>query len=305
MSETATPLQKMTDGRQETEDASAGESIHEHYFGQLHTTVIESRKGWRWPDLKELWAYRELFWVLTVRDVKVRYKQTVLGASWVIIQPLMTMVIFSVIFGGFAKMPSDGFPYPVFVYAGLLPWTFFASCLTRSGGSVVSQADLISKVYFPRVIIPLSSAGAGLVDLLISTGIMLLLMLYFGVGWSFNLLAAPLLLVLVVFAALGVGTLISALNVAYRDFSFLTPFLIQMWMFATPVIYPTSLVPEKWHWLLYLNPMTGIIGGFRSAFLGTPFDLPAMGISLSISIVLFVVGLLYFQKIERRFADFI
>src|SRR5262249_9458401 len=156
---------------------------------------------------------------------------------------------------GFAKMPSDGFPYPVFAYAGLLPWTFFSSSLTRSGSSVIGSAHLISKVYFPRVIIPLSSIGAGIVDLAISTIVLLLIMFYFGVAWSFNLLAAPLLLMLVVLMALGVGTFISALNVAYRDVSFLTPFLVQLWMFATPVIYPASLVPEKWHWLLYVNPM--------------------------------------------------
>ena len=172
--------------------------------------MIEPVRGWRALDLKELWAYRELFWVLTARDVKVRYKQTVLGAGWAIIQPVMTMVVFSIIFGGFAKMPSDGFPYPVFVYAGLLPWTFFAISLTRSRLSVVGSGHLVSKVYFPRVIIPLSSVGAGVVDLAISTAVLLvLIMLYFGVGWSFNLLAAPLLLVLVVFIALGVGTLSS------------------------------------------------------------------------------------------------
>ena len=267
--------------------------------------MIEPVSGWRSLDLKELWAYRELFWVLTARDVKVRYKQTVLGAGWAIIQPVMTMVVFSIIFGGFAKMPSDGFPYPVFVYAGLLPWTFFANALTRSGSSVVGSAHLVSKVYFPRLIIPLSSVGAGIVDLAISTAVLLLIMLYFGVAWSLNLLAAPLLLVLVVFMALGVGTFISALNVAYRDFGFLTPFLVQLWMFATPVIYPASLVPDKWHWLLYLNPMAGIIEGFRSAFLGKPFDLSPIGLSLLMAVVLFLTGVLYFEKVERRFADII
>jgi lipopolysaccharide transport system permease protein len=281
------------------------DTMHDRYFGKRHLTVIEPPSGWHFLNLKELWAYRELFWVLTVRDVKVRYKQTVLGAGWAIIQPVMTMVVFSIIFGGFAKMPSDGFPYPVFVYAGLLPWTFFANSLTRSGSSVVSSAQLVSKIYFPRLIIPLASVGMNIVDLAISTAVLLLLMLYFGVTWSVNLLAAPLLVVLVVFMALGVGTCIAALNVAYRDFSFLTPFLIQLWMFATPVIYPASLVPEKWHWLLYLNPMAGIIEGFRSAFLGTPFDLLLMGLSLLMAVVLFLTGVLYFEKVERRFADII
>src|SRR5262245_14134092 len=238
--------------------------------GQQQVTVIEPISGWRLPDIMELWAYRDLCCVLTARDIKVRYKQTVLGAGWAIIQPFMTMVVFSIIFGGFAKMPSDGFPYPVFVYAGLLPWTFFSSCLTRSGSSVVGSAHLISKVYFPRVIIPLSSVGAGVVDLAISTAVMLLIMFFFGIPWSLNLLAAPFLLVLVMLMALGVGTLLSAVNVAYRDIGLITPFLVQLWMFATPVIYPASLVPEKWQWLVYLNPMAGVIEGFRSAFLGKP-----------------------------------
>jgi lipopolysaccharide transport system permease protein len=285
--------------------AVGAEAIREQYFGHEHVTVIEPVSGWRLLDLKEFWAYRELFWVLTARDVKVRYKQTIVGAGWAIIQPVMTMVVFSIIFGGFAKMPSDGFPYPVFVYAGLLPWTFFASCLTRAGSSVVGSADLISKVYFPRVIIPLSSAGAGIVDHAISTAVMLVIMLWFGVGFSLNLLAAPLLLLLVIFTALGVGTFISALNVAYRDFGFLTPFLVQLWMFATPVIYPASLVPNKWHWLLYLNPMAGIVEGFRSAFLGLSFNLSLIGVSLLVAVILFLAGLLYFEKVERRFADII
>lgn len=283
----------------------AVDSVHEQYFGKQHLTVIEPASGWRLLDLNELWAYRELLWVLTTRDIKVRYKQTVLGAGWAIIQPVMTMVVFSIIFGRFAKMPSEGFPYPVFVYAGLLPWMFFANALTRAGSSVVGSAHLVSKVYFPRLIIPLSSIGTGVVDLAISTAVLFVIMLYFGVEWSANLLAAPLLLVLVVFLALGVGTLIAALNVAYRDFSYLTPFLVQLWMFATPVIYPASLVPERWHWLLYLNPMSGIIEGFRSAFLGKPFDLLPIGLSLLTAIVLFVIGVLYFEKVERRFADII
>ena len=295
----------MTSTLQEPKYSSPAGSLHEHYFGKKHLTVIEPVSGWRSLDLKELWAYRELLWVLTTRDVKVRYKQTVLGAGWAIIQPVMTMVVFSIIFGGFAKLPSDGLPYPVFVYAGLLPWTFFANSLTRAGSSVIGSAHLVSKIYFPRLIIPLSSAGAGIVDLACSTGVLLLIMLYFGVEWSLNLLAAPVLLILVVFMALGVGTFVSALNVAYRDFGFLTPFLVQLWMFATPVIYPASLVPDKWHWLLYLNPMAGIIGGFRSAFLGKPFDLWPIGLSLFMAVVLFVTGVLYFERVERRFADII
>jgi lipopolysaccharide transport system permease protein len=243
--------------------------------------------------------------VLAARDVKVRYKQTVLGAGWAIIRPFLTMVVFSVIFGTLAGMPSDGYPYPVFVYAALLPWTFFAGAVGTSGGSVIGSSNLISKVYFPRLIVPLASIGAGLVDLLISTGVLLLLMLFYGVGWSWNLLAAPLLLVAVVFTALGVGTLLSAMTVAYRDVTHLLPFLIQIWMYVTPVIYPVSLVPERWQWLLFLNPMTGLTEGFRSAFLGKPFDLPALALSFAVAVVFFVAGVAYFEKVERRFADII
>lgn len=277
----------------------------EDYFGHQHTTVIEPPKGWRMLDWRELWAYRELLWVLTARDVKVRYKQTVLGAAWAVIRPFLTMVIFSVVFGQFAKMPSDGYPYPIFVYAALLPWTFFAAAISTSGQSLVSSAPLVSKVYFPRLIIPLSSVGAGLVDLLISTGILLLMMLWYGVGWTSNLLAAPLLLVAVIFAALGVGTLLSALTVAYRDFTHLTPFVVQIWMYVTPVIFPITLVPERWRWALYLNPMTGLVEGFRSAFLGKPFDVPGLAVSFAMSVAIFVVGVAYFEKVERRFADII
>lgn len=281
------------------------ESLQEHYFGHRHVTVIEPPKGWRMLDWRELWAYRELLWVLTARDVKVRYKQTVLGAAWAIVRPFTTMVIFSVVFGQLAQMPSDGYPYPVFVYAALLPWTFFAAALGASGQSLVGSAHLISKVYFPRLIIPLASVGAGLVDLLISTAILLLMMLWYGVGWSWNLLAAPALLLAVVFIALGVGTLLSALTVAYRDFAHLTPFLIQIWMYATPVIFPASLVPERWQWLLYINPMAGLIDGFRAAFLGKPFDLQGLGISFAIAVAVFIAGVAYFEKVERRFADII
>lgn len=277
----------------------------DNYFGHQHTTVIEPRTGWRMLDWRELWAYRELLWVLTARDVKVRYKQTVLGAGWAILRPLLTMIIFSVVFGRFAKMPSDGFPYPVFVYAALLPWTFFAAAITTSGQSLVGSAPLVSKVYFPRLIIPLSSVGAGLVDLLISTVILLLMMVWYHVGWSAHLLAAPLLLVAVIFIALGVGTLLSAFNVAYRDFTHITPFMVQIWMYVTPVIFPASLVPERWRWLLYLNPMTGLVEGFRACFLGKPFDVAGLGLSFAMAVAIFAIGVAYFEKVERRFADII
>ena len=279
--------------------------LQDQFFGHQHVTEINPPAGWRMLDWRELWAYRELLSVLTMRDIKVRYKQTVLGAAWAVIRPFLTMVIFSVVFGQLANMPSDGYPYPVFVYAALLPWTFFAGAISTSGQSLIGSSNLVSKVYFPRLIIPLSSVGAGLIDLLISTGILLLLMLWYGVGWTWHLLAVPLLLLAVVFAALGVGTLLSALTVSYRDFTHLTPFLVQIWMYVTPVIFPVTLVPERWQWLLYLNPMTGLVEGFRSAFLGKPFDPAGLGISCLITIALLIVGVMYFEKVERRFADVI
>jgi lipopolysaccharide transport system permease protein len=274
-------------------------------FGHEQVTVIAPPSDWRMLDWRELWAYRELLWVLVGRDIRVRYQQAVLGAGWAILRPFLTMVIFSVVFGHLAGIPSDGYPYPVFVYAGLLPWTFFAAALSTSGNSVVGSANLISKVYFPRMIIPLSSIGAGVVDLLIASAILLLMMLWYGVGWSLHLLAAPVLILALVITALGIGTLLSALTVTYRDFIHLTPFLVQIWMYVTPVIFPVGLVPEPWQWLLYLNPMTGLVEGFRSAFLGKPFDLPGIGISLTIGAVLLAAGVAYFEKVERRFADII
>jgi len=286
-------------------EAEGSQGLHEAYFGHQHLTVIEPAKGWRALNFKELWAYRELFLVLVQRDIKVRYKQTVLGVVWAILQPVLTMLIFTVIFGNLAKIPSDGYPYAIFVFAALLPWTFFANAVSTSSLSLVNAANMVSKVYFPRIIVPLSSIGAGLVDLLISTFVLFALMLWFGVGWSMNLLFIPLLLLSVIFTALGVGTLLSALTVAYRDFRFVVPFLVQVWMYATPVVYPASLVPERWQWVLYLNPMAGVIEAFRSAFLGRPFDLPAIGISLCVAVLFFVVGVAYFEKVERRFADII
>lgn len=278
---------------------------NDDYFGHDHVTVIKASKGWRSLDMKELWAYRELLWVLTMRDIKVRYKQTVLGVGWAIIQPFMLMVVFSIFFGRLAKMPSDGLPYPVFVYAALVPWIFFASALSNSANSVVGSANLISKVYFPRLIIPLASVGSWLIDFLIAALILLGMMLYYNIGWTWNLLAAPILVLAATFVALGAGTLLAALTVAYRDFRYVVPFLIQFWMFATPVVYPSSLVPEQWRWVLHLNPMAGLIEGFRSAFLGQPFDIQAITLSLAVAVVMFIIGVAYFEKVERRFADII
>ena len=269
------------------------------------TILIEPPQGWRSFDLHELWRYRELLWVLTERDIKVRYKQTVLGIAWAVIQPVMLMVVFSIFFGRLAQMPADGLPYSIFVFAGLLPWTFFANAISSSAASLIGSSNLVSKVYFPRLIIPLASTGGGLVDFMIATTVLLAMMLFYGVGWSVNLVAAPLLIGGVIFIALGVGVWLSALTVAYRDFRYVVPFLVQFWMFATPVVYPASLAPPQWRWLLFVNPMAGFVEGFRSAFLSRPFDWPAIMISLIAAVAVFLMGVAYFEKVERRFADII
>lgn len=270
-----------------------------------HVTVIEPPKGWRPLDWRELWDYRELLWVLTTRDVKVRYKQTVLGAGWAILRPVLTMVIFTIIFGRFARMPSEGYPYPIFVYAALLPWTFFAAAISASAHSLVGASSLVSKVYFPRLIIPLSSIGSALVDLLVSTGVLLLMMVWYGVGWSPRLLAALPLLLGIILLALGIGTLLSAITVTYRDFTHITPFMVQIWLYLTPVVFPLSVVPERWRWVLSINPMTGFVEGFRSAFLDKPFALAPLAVSFAIAIAVLGIGIAYFERVERRFADLI
>jgi lipopolysaccharide transport system permease protein len=275
------------------------------YFGHEHVTVIKPARGWRTLDVRELWGYRELLFVLTMRDIKVRYKQTALGAAWAILQPFMTMVVFTIFFGHLANMPSDGFPYPVFVYSALVPWTFFANAITSSSNSLVGSAHLISKVYFPRLIIPLSSVGVGIVDFVVASSILLAMMLFYGVGWTVNLLMAPVLLLAMMFTALGVGTCLSALTVSYRDFRYVVPFMVQFWMFVTPVVWPASLVPERWRWLLYFNPMSGIIEGLRAVFLGKTFDFTGLATSGFVAMVLFIAGVAYFKRVERRFADVI
>jgi len=288
-----------------SDPARAENTLHERYFGHEHVTVIEPVRGWRPLDLRELWAYRELLLVLTIRDIKLRYKQTMLGVAWAILQPFMTMVVFTVFFGHLANMPSDGFPYTVFVYSALVPWTFFANAITSSSNSLVGSAHLVSKVYFPRLVIPLSAIGVGIVDFGIAASILLAMMLFYGVGWSLNLLMAPVLLLAIMFTALGVGTCLSALTVSYRDFRYVVSFMVQFWMFVTPVVYPASLVPTQWRWLLYLNPMSGLIEGFRAAFLGNAFDFFGLAVSAGVAIILFFIGVVYFERVEDRFADII
>lgn len=267
--------------------------------------IIEPRKGWLGVNWREIWNYRELLFFLTWRDVKVRYKQTVLGFLWAFIQPFLKMVVFSVVFGRLAKMDSEGFPYPIFVYAGLLPWQFFAETLNRSSQSVVGNANLITKVYFPRLIMPISSVGACLVDFAISFSILIGLMFYYGIMPTFAAVLVLPLILLTIFTALGVGTLLSALNVAYRDFRYVIPFMVQIWMFATPVIYPVKIVPKNWQWLLFLNPMSGIVDAYRSAILGKPFAWGNLAISVNVALLAFLCGLMYFRRFEREFADIV
>jgi lipopolysaccharide transport system permease protein len=267
------------------------------------TRVIEPRRGWLAINWGEIWRYRELLYFLAWRDVTVRYKQTVLGILWAFIQPFFKLVVFSVIFGGLAKIDSEGFPYPIFVYAGLLPWQFFSESLGRSSSSVAGSANLITKVYFPRLIVPLSSAGACLVDFAISFAILFGLMLWYGVPITLSTLAIVPLVVLTILAALGAGILLSAFNAAYRDFQYLIPFGIQIWFFLTPVVYPVRAIPQKWQWLIALNPMTGIVDAYRSAILGKPFEWGNLAISTVVALIVFVAGLFYFRRMESSFAD--
>ena len=265
---------------------------------------IEPSHGWGSFKLRELWEYRELLYFLAWRDVKVRYKLTQLGAAWAILQPFMTMVIFTVIFGNFAKIPSDGLSYPIFSFTALLPWNFFASGLTRSSNSVVNEAHLISKVCFPRLIVPLSATISGFVDLAIAFIILVGMMAWFAITPTWGALALPLFLLLALFTALGVGLWLSALNVRYRDVGYTIPFLIQFWLFASPVAYPVSVVPEKWRLLYSLNPMAGVIEGFRWALLAKASpDFGVIGVSAIAVLALFWGGLAFFKRMERTFAD--
>lgn len=270
-------------------------------------TVIEARPGWQLVDLGELWRHRELLAFLIWRDVMVRYKQTVLGAAWAIIQPLATMIVFAVVLGRVARGGDSDVPYPLFVFAGLLPWTFFSNAISAAGTSVVGNQNLITKVYFPRFIIPMSAVGACLVDFVVAFGMLLVLMLGYGCLPGAGFLVVPLLAFGLTLTALAIGALLSALTVAYRDFRHAIPFLVQLWMFATPAIYLQNegAFGGVWKTLLLLNPANGFIVNFRAAVLGTPFDLPALAVSCLIGAATLLIGCVYFRKVERTFADII
>ncbi len=265
--------------------------------------VLEHRTGWIPVDWKELWRYRELLYFLIWRDIKVRYKQTVLGAMWAALQPLASMLVFTIFFGKLAGIPSDGIPYSIFVLAGLLPWTFFSNALTQASSSLVNSTHLITKVYFPRLMVPSAAVMAGLIDFVISLAIMGVMMGYHRVLPPVLVAVVPLLMLLTVVTALGVSIWLSALTLAYRDFRFVVPFLVQLWMFCSPVVYPLTMVPEKWRFVLALNPMTGILSGFRAAILGLPMEWGYVAVSALVSAGTLACGLAYFKRVERRFAD--
>jgi lipopolysaccharide transport system permease protein len=274
------------------------------------TVVIQPSRGWAALNLRAVWQYRELLYFLVWRDVKVRYKQTALGVLWIVLQPVIGMVVFSLLFGGLLKVPSGDVPYPIFAYAALLPWNYFATSLTRASNSLVGSAHLITKVYFPRLIIPISGVLAALVDFVVGFLVLIGLMVYYGIAPTPAVVLLPAFLLLAVLTALGFGLWLAALNVSYRDIGYVVPFLIQIWMYATPVIYGSTLVPERFRFLLGLNPMTGVVEGFRWALLGeaAPASQTSgllFGLSLIVMLVVLISGLIFFRRTERTFADII
>lgn len=274
-------------------------------------TILRPSVGWSALNLRDLWLYRELVYFLTWRDLKVRYKQTLLGASWAILRPFLTMVVFSIFFGQLAEMPSDDMPYPIFAFVALLPWELFSNALSVASRSLVSNSHMITKVYFPRIILPLSSTLSGIVDFLIAFVILIGMMVFYGITPTPAIWTLPLFLLLAFITALGVGLWLSALNVLYRDIGYITPFLVQFWLFVSPVVYGTSLLTDRlgaqWEFIYALNPMVGVINGFRWALLGietTGFG-PAMVISVVVALVILVGGVFYFRRMERQFADMV
>ena len=273
----------------------------------LNVSVVTIKSDRRWTTLaRELWEYRELLYFLTWRDVKVRYKQTIIGGTWAVIQPLLTMVVFTAIFGRFARIPSEGVPYPIFAYAGLLPWQLFSGALMRSIQSVVASTALITKVYFPRVIVPIAASFSATVDFAIAFVVLVVMVIGYGLAPTWRIIALPGFVGLALLSALAVGFWLSALNVRYRDVGHAVPFLVQIWMFVSPVVYPVSLVPERWRPLYSLNPMVGVVDGFRWAMLSKAApNLQAIALSVGVVLLLLVGGLSYFRRMERTFADVI
>ncbi len=275
---------------------------------------LQPSRGWTAINLLEVWRYRELVYFLIWRDIKVRYKQTALGAAWAIIQPFFTMVVFTIFFGKLAGVPSDGVPYPIFSYTGLLPWGLFAKALSDAGRSMVANRSMITKVYFPRLVIPIASVLSGLVDFAIGFVVLIGMIIYYNhipipsaqITPTAAIITLPLFILLALITALGVGLWLSALNVKYRDINYVIPFLTQFWLFITPIAYPSSIVPEQWRWLYALNPMTGVVEGFRWALLGVETAPGLMlAVSSTVSILTLISGMFYFRRMERTFADIV
>ena len=272
----------------------------------LSSVVIEPSRGLFNFNVKALWDYRELLYFLAWRDLKARYAQTVMGLLWAVVQPLFMMVVFTVIFDKIGQFPSDGIPYPLFAYAALVPWTFFAKSLDRSGFSVVAESNLVTKIYFPRLIIPLSATLGGLLDFMIAFLLLVAMMIWFGVLPTWKLLVVPFYLLLTIMASLAVSLWFSALFVKYRDISAVIPLMTQVWMFASPIVYPVSMIPQEWQKLYSINPMVGVIDGFRWALLGTPAQDPAvLVLNVLIIVVFFLLGMAYFNRMANTFADVI
>ena len=287
--------------------AAASDAVvaFDHELANEPVLTIDSRRNWWDLELRDLWNHRELFYFLAWRDVKVRYKQTALGVTWAILQPLLTMVVFTLLFGRLAGVPSEGQPYAIFAYAGLLPWNFFTSAVTNSSNSLVLSTNLITKVYFPRLLVPTAAVGAALVDIAIASLILFVLMPIYGVGFHASLILFVPLVALTAVTAAAVGIWSSALNVKYRDIRYALPFAIQIMMFLTPVIYPVTFVPPRWRWVLRLNPLSGIIEGFRDAIFGRPFNWNGLLISIVITLALLAAAVCLFRWMEEEFADVI
>jgi lipopolysaccharide transport system permease protein len=289
----------MVSGKQSVENRSVTRT-------EARKIIIRPTSGWAALNLRDLWVYRELVYFMTWRDLKVRYKQTALGAAWAILQPFLTMVVFSIFFGNLAGVPSDGVPYPIFSYTALIPWTLFSKALQDASRSLVNSSHMITKVYFPRMILPLASVLAGIVDFLIAFVVLLAMMAFYHVVPTANIWTIPLFLILALITATGVSLWLSALNVLYRDINYVLPFLTQFWMYITPIAYPSSMVPEKWRLLYAVNPMTGVVEGFRWALLGSG-QAPGMMtlVSTLVAIILLISGMFYFKRMERLFADMV
>jgi lipopolysaccharide transport system permease protein len=279
-------------------------AVFESTSATAPVTLIRARYRWFEVNLGELWEYRELLYFLVWRDLKVRYKQTLIGVAWAVIQPLFTMIVFSIFFGRLAGLPSDGLPHPIFYYTALLPWTYFANALTQASNSIVAHQQVITKVYFARVLLPVSAVLSGLADFAVATAILFVMMFAYGIVPTWKVLWMLPLILLVILTAVAVSLWLSALNALYRDVRYAVPFLLQFWMFASPVAYPASLVPEQWRWLYGINPMSGVIEGFRWSLTGAGAGPgPMMTVSVAVVLIVLVAGFFYFQRMERTVAD--